>query len=399
MRILYLGLGVPDMNKSQNLFTELVLEFHKKGHQIDVVAPAREKDKSGLRKEAGVNVLRVPTLQLFNVGFLVKGLANLLLPYQYKSALKKSGLNLAYDLVIIPTPPITLVSLAGWFKKNYHCKFYVILRDIFPQNAVDLKIMSKKNPAYWYFRQKEKQMYRIADFLGCMSQGNIDYVLSHNPWVEKKKLHLLPNWRNLQPLLDREEIKSTRESLGLSSEFLVFFGGNIGKPQKIENIVALIEACQEVRNLWFLIVGDGNERQKLEDMIHLKNLKNVKLLGRVNSERYHQLLQAADVGLISLSEDFTIPNIPSKTLSYFNAKKPILASTDKNTDYPDILKESGAGLWCEAGKTRELKEQLIYLMENPQKALEMGQNGYEYMKNNLLTEMSYHRLMKEVTPP
>ncbi len=95
-------------------------------------------------------------MKLFNVGLLQKGLANLLLPFQYKKALKRSGLNLNYDLVIMPTPPITLAFLAKWFKRYYRSKIYLILRDIFPQNAVDLKMMSNKSLVYKYFRKKEK---------------------------------------------------------------------------------------------------------------------------------------------------------------------------------------------------------------------------------------------------
>ena len=109
-----------------------------------------------------------------------------------------------------------------------------------------------------------------------------------------------------------------------------------------------------------------------------------------------ELLQAADVGLISLSEDFTIPNIPSKTLSYFNAKKPILASIDVNTDYGTILEESGAGIWREAGKTEQLKEALLYLMEDDERRIRMGQKGYEYMKNNLTANHAYRTLISKI---
>ncbi len=396
MKILFLGLGFANMNKSTNLFTELVTEFHNNGHHIDVVAPELEGTGSGRQLEAGINVIRVPTMKLFNVGLIQKGLANLLLPYQFKKALKRSGLDLAYDLVIMPTPPITLVVLTAWFKRKYNSQIYVMLRDIFPQNAVDLKMMSKSSIIYSYFRRKEKKMYRIADAIGCMSQGNIDYVLQHNPWIEKKKLHILPNSRNLKELLRDKEINSIKKKYNLMDKFIVFFGGNIGRPQKIENIVALAKSCASIENLCFFIVGDGNEGQKLRDLVQAEQLENVQIHGKVTSEDYHRILQAADVGLISLSEDFTIPNIPSKTLSYFNAKKPILASIDVNTDYGTILEESGAGIWREAGKTEQLKEALLYLMDDDERRIRMGQKGYEYMKNNLTANHAYRTLISKI---
>ncbi|MCE2612447.1 glycosyltransferase family 4 protein [Flavobacteriaceae bacterium D16] len=396
MRILLLGLVIGDMNVALNLYSELVVEIHNNGHHIDVVAPALDHNKTGIQKEAGINVLRVPTLRLFNVGFLVKGLANLLLPYQYKKALKKSGLDLNYDLIITPTPPITLGVLSKWFKKKYNSKVYVILRDIFPQNAIDLGIMSKSNPIYHYFRRQEKALYKTADYLGCMSQGNIDYVLKHNRSIEPRKLHLLPNWKTPKSLSKESEIKQIRKKYGLDEKFVAFFGGNIGKPQKVENIAALMEACLDIKDLKFLIVGNGNEKARLEELIQKKGLTNVVQLGRVSESEYHKLVQASDVGLISLSEDFTIPNIPSKTISYFLAKKPVLAATDVNTDYYKILEKSGAGLWSEASKIADWKSNLLYLMENRNKCREMGLNGYSYMKEHLVTSKAYERLIAAV---
>lgn len=396
MKILYLGLGFPDMDSSQNMFTELVQEFHRNGHHIDVVAPVREEHRKGLQIEAGINVIRVPTMKLFNVGLLQKGIANVLLPFQYKKALKKSGVALNYDVVIMPTPPITLTILAKWFKKNYGSRIYVILRDIFPQNAVDLSIMSKGSLVYKYFRKKEKDLYRIADTMGCMSQGNIDYLLKHNPEIPPKKLHLLPNWRSLLSNLDKVDIELIKEQFNLKGKFVVFFGGNMGKPQKLENIVALAHACQDIENLIFFLVGDGNERKHLESLVKNAELENIILHEQVTALDYHRLLQAADVGLISLSESFTIPNIPSKTTSYFNAKKPILASIDTNTDYGKILEESEAGLWCKAGDTHELKKALLYIMEDDNRRKRMGQNGYNFLKNNLLTSMSYNRIIAQI---
>ncbi|NER11538.1 Glycosyl transferases group 1 [Muriicola jejuensis] len=397
MRILYLALGFPDMDTSQNMFTELVLEFHKNGHNIDVVAPVRNQSRTGLQLEAGIRVIRVPTLKLFNVGLIQKGLANLLLPFQYKKALKKSGFDLSYDLIIMSTPPITLDFLAKWFKFHFGSKIYLILRDIFPQNAVDLKMMSYKSPFYKYFRKKEKALYKLADFIGCMSQGNIDYVLRHNPEVQNSKLHLLPNWRTPIPNLEDKEINEIKAKFNLTGKFVVFFGGNMGKPQKLENIVYLAEACRDIEDVIFFLVGDGNERVYLEQLVKDAELQNIILQGQVSPKDYHRLLQSADIGIISLSQDFTIPNIPSKTISYFNAKKPVLASIDKNTDFGKLLEESGAGLWCEAGNTPEMKKALQYLMEHKAERIEMGLKGYKYLQENLLTSMAYERIMAQVS--
>ncbi|MBT8185876.1 MAG: glycosyltransferase family 4 protein, partial [Eudoraea sp.] len=260
-------------------------------------------------------------------------------------------------------------------------------------NAVDLKMMRKGSLIYRYFRNMEKKLYRISDSIGCMSPGNIEFVIRHNPEVEQKKLHLLPNWAAYYPMLTAEQVSKIRYDYGLKDKFIVMFGGNIGKPQKMENVVALAKACKDFEDIFFLIIGGGTEKEHLENLLEQEQLKNIRLQGFLSKKEYAEVLQIADVGLISLSEEFTIPNYPSKSIAYFNAKKPILASVDLNTDFGKQMEEIGAGLWAEAGKTAKLKELLLHLYKNPDLREEMGEKGHSYMVDNLLTSKAYQTII------
>ncbi len=396
MRVIFLGLAFPNMSKSKYLYTELVSEFHRNGHDILAVAPAYDSNITGLQIEDGVKVLRVKTLKLFKVGFIQKGMANLMLPNQYKKALIDAKIDLNFDLIITPTPPITLYKVVSWLKKKSKGKVYLILRDIFPQNAVDLGIMKQKGLFHAYFRKKEKQLYQKSDSIGCMSEGNISYVKKHNPYIDSSKLHILPNWGGILPLDDQTTVKDLRQKEGWEDKFILVFGGNIGLPQKMENIVNLAEACTDIPNVLFLIYGNGNERENLENLLQEKNLPNIELRDGLSHNEYFKILQIADVGLISLSEKFTIPNIPSKALSYYNTKKPILASLDKNTDFGNILEKLNVGLWAQAGDTKALKKQLLELYNNPELRKQMGENGYEYMRSNLSSKDAYLTIIKHI---
>lgn len=396
MKVIFLALAFPKMDKSKYLYTKLVSEFHENGHDITVVAPSYNDEITGLQIEEGVKVIRVKTLPLFGVGMIKKGIANVLLPYQYKLALKKHGASLNYDLIMTPTPPISLYGVAAWLKRKSKGKFYLILRDIFPQNAVDLGMLKKNGFIYSYFRRKERKLYTISDAIGCMSQGNIDYVINHNPELKSEKLHLLPNWGDLLPMAPDSEIKTLRDKEGLNDKIVVIFGGNIGLPQKLENIVDLAIACQEEKNIFFLIIGSGNERQNLENLINEKDLNNISIRDGVPQKEYMKWVQLADIGLISLSEKFTIPNIPSKALSYYNTKTPILASIDRNTDFGQIVDELQTGVWAEAGQTEELKEKLMQLCNNPDLREKMGNNGYNYMKENLSGKKALLEILEQI---
>ncbi len=396
MKVIFLALAFPKMDKSKYLYTQLVSQFHENGHEITVVAPMYDEVTSGLQIEEGIKVIRVKTMKLFGVGLIKKGIANVLLPYQYKKALKENNIDLDFDLIITPTPPITLYGVASWLKKKSKGKIYLILRDIFPQNAVDLGMLKKGNLIHTYFSRKERMLYAKSDAIGCMSQGNIDFIKEHNPEVSHSKLHLLPNWGDVLPLAPEEEITQLRKKENIENKFVIIFGGNIGLPQKLENIVDLAIACKDQKDILFLIMGSGNERHNLENLIESKDVKNLWLRDGLPQKDYMKWVQMADLGLISLSEKFTIPNIPSKSLSYYNTRTPILASIDRNTDFGAILDTLEVGVWAEAGQTEKLKSKLMQLLNNPKLRLKMGENGYQYMKEELSSQKAYLTIIDKI---
>tara|TARA_R110002012_G_scaffold60400_5_gene158169 strand:- start:11855 stop:13048 length:1194 start_codon:yes stop_codon:yes gene_type:complete len=394
-KVVFLALGYPNVAKSTILYTDLMQEFGAQGHDVLVVAPAYETGNYGCRVEGKVKVLRVKTLPLFKVGAIKKGIANLLLPYQYKRAIKKNG-DLDFDLVILPTPPITLFSVASWLKAKTKAKTYLILRDIFPQNAIDLKMMKEDGLLHRYFRKQELKLYQLADTIGCMSKANVTYVQEHNPTLDRSKLHLLPNWEKIPAPVSKDGIQEVSAKLGISDKFMAIFGGNLGKPQQLENIVRLAQSCKDIDDIFFLILGSGTESERVRQMIAKENLSNIKLVDRVPKKEYVQILAAADVGLISLHEEFTIPNFPSKVLTYFGLKKPVLASLDLSTDFGQMLEETKSGLWSQAGDIEAFKGNLLWLYNNRKQAIEMGQNGYSYMKSHLTPEKAYTTIMENI---
>ncbi len=364
-------------------------EFRNQGHEVFVVAPVVNENEIGLIVEEGIHVIRVKTLPLLNVNPIQKGIGNVLLPFQYKKAIKKYFKSETLDLIIMPTPPISLVDVASWLKKKYTSKLYLILRDIFPQNAVDLSMMKKGGMLYNFFRKKEHLLYEVADEIGCMSPGNIDYVIHHNSEVKIQKLHLLPNWQKEIPQF-LDDKTALRTKYGFDDKFVIIFGGNIGLPQKLENILAVAELFQPADKVLFFIVGQGTEKSKIEKLIQEKNIRNVIIKDSLPREDYQNIISVANCGLISLHENFTIPNIPSKSLSYFNAKIPVLAAIDENTDYGTIIQEEvKSGVWAPSNQPNLIKEKIDLLRANPQLCKQMGENGYQYFVNHVTPKHSY----------
>ena len=138
-------------------------------------------------------------------------------------AIKKYFADVKFDLVLYPTPPVTQVTTVEYVKKRDGAKSYLLLKDIFPQNAVDIGMMKKTGPKsilYKMFRKKEEKLYKISDYIGCMSQANVDYVIKHNPGIDASKVHINPNSveKTPQTLLSVEEKRKIREKSLLNVE-------------------------------------------------------------------------------------------------------------------------------------------------------------------------------------
>ncbi len=381
----------PDMNKSFNMYTTLVEEFVNHGNEVTVVAPGN--GKTGIYVENGIPVLRVQTLPLKNVPNSLKGISNVLLPYQFERALNQFYKGRLFDVIISPTPPITLVDLVSKLKRRFGATFYLILRDIFPQNAVDLGFMKKEGLLHRYFRGKERKLYKEADYIGCMSQGNIDYVKVHNPKVSAVKLHELKNYQKPYKGFGSKPCL-IKKKYGIAEKFVVVFGGNMGKPQQLENVLTLAESVLHFPDIVFLLLGEGVQLNKIEAEAKAKGLTNIKIQRTIPKQEYQDLLSVCDVGLISLHKDFTIPNIPSKALDYFNVGIPVLASLDRATDFGKILDENECGLWSYAGEHQLLHKNLLKLHQSPGLISTMGQNGNAYFKSCLSPEIAYNTILK-----
>ena len=391
MKVLLIMLDLPADLNSSNLYLDLALEFKANKHEIFIIAPALENHKTQFYEERGLIVLRVKTLKQKDIkSILRKGFSQLILPYQYLAAYRKYMWDLPFDLILMPTPPITLTRFVMNIKKRTGAIFYLILRDIYPQGAADIQLV-QSTFMYKCLRKLEIMTYTKADIIGCMSYGNIDYIKKHNDYLDIKKLALLPNWQKKAE--DNKLSVDVRIKYNLENKYIVLFGGNIGYAQKVDNIVILAEYYHENENIIFLIVGNGVMKQYLKDNVKEKNLDNVLFLDSLPRDEYLNFVKASDIGLITIDERFTVPTIPSKTTSYLSLKLPILAIIDKHTDYGEIIDEAGAGLWSIGGDNKKLFNNFNKLYKDKNLRINFGQNGYNYFVENMTSEVAYQNVL------
>lgn len=387
-------ISFPDIRKNSNLYSDLAEEFKENGHNIWIATLLEKKYKQNtyLERVKELNILRVKAGDWFNTNSVIKkGLTTVTIAYYFKRAVQKYFNNVKFDLVIYPTPPITFAPVVKYIKQRDKCKAYLILRDIFPQNVRDLGLLNNQL-LFNYFRKKEKQLYGISDYIGCMSRGNIQYVLEHND-VNENKLEILYNWGKV---IHNNEVLTIdyKKKYGLENKFVAVFGGNIGLPQELEFLLELAKEYKDRSDIIFLIIGKGAQKEKVVNIINSEELSNVIIKDYIPRNGYRNLLKQCDIGLINLNRKFTIPNMPSKVVDYFNASIPILASTDKNTDLRQFLQEVKAGLWSETGNLKTYKNNFEKLLNSKELRKELGKNGRNFLEKNLSVERAYQIIMK-----
>lgn len=399
MNVLFLSIGDIPSIRHREIYPDLLRAFIKNGHKVYAVC-AREKRKKApteLVREDGAELLKVKIGNITKTNVLEKGISTILINNQFKAAIQKYYKGVKFDLIMYSTPPITLVDCIKYVKKMDGAKTYLLLKDIFPQNAIDLQILSKnglKGVIYKYFRKKEKELYRISDRIGCMSPANVDYVIKHNSEVNPGVVEVFPNCIEVvDKTIDTETRTAIRKKYKIPLEKKVFvYGGNLGKPQGIPFLIDCLKSQRENTDSYFLIVGDGTEFNRLNSFIESDKQPNVKLMQRLPKDDFDTMLSACDVGLIFLDHRFTIPNFPSRIISYMQANLPIVACTDTTTDIRELIEDNGIGWWCESNDSSAFARIISEVCTRNLKA--MGKRSFAILKERYNVDVAYQVIAK-----
>ena len=397
MNVIFLSISTISYMGEPSISTDLLRKFVENGHNVYVICSnGKESGHTELSKECGVTVLRVKTGKHKKANPVRKGFTTVSLPYIYIQAIKRYFSGVKFDLILYPTPPITHYQTVRFLKKRDGASSYLLLKDIFPQNAVDIGMMSMKGikgTIYRYFRMIEQNLYSISDYIGCMSPANKKYLLQHNN-IDHSKIEVCPNAIEIKDKsVSYETRQLLREKYGIPQDKIVYvYGGNLGRPQGIPFLIKCLKSQKDNDKVFFLIVGDGTEYSKIEKYVRESEQKNVCLMKRLPREEYDSMVGACDVGMIFLDYRFTIPNFPSRLLAYLQAKLPVLAVTDRNTDIGKIIVENEIGWWCPSNSVRKFDAAVNSIMETELK--ETGCRGYKFLCENYTVDVAYDTIMQ-----
>jgi len=379
MRILLLVVYyLPSTSSAAKLINDLAIEFSNRGHDVTVVAPDQTTQADiQCDYDDNIRVIRVKTGEIKGVPRILRGYREISLSkILWKRARSFFNEN-SFDLIIYYSPTIFFGPLVKRLKRLFVCPSYLILRDIFPQWAVDAGVL-KKGLLYRLLKHYEKINYDAADIIGIQSPANKVYFSKRGLEI-KYCLEVLYNWMSLN-----EQYGSSghfREKFGLNGKIVFFYGGNIGVAQDVDNIVRVAVRLKDVPEAHFLLVGEGSEAPRLKREIQRIGLKNFSIHPAVGQRDYMRMIADIDIGMISLDRNLKTHNYPGKMLGYMYHAKPILASINPGNDLQDILQTHEAGLVCHNGEDEVFYNQALQLIKNPDLRAQMGINGRNLLEN------------------
>lgn len=319
---------------------DLSREFIRQGHRLTVMLPSSEIQKPWSIEEHGrLEIVRFKAPRTKDINYVRRTLGEFVMPFAMLGNLRKSPLvREKWDGIIWYSPSIFHGPFANALKRQSGAKGYLIIRDIFPEWAVDMGLMGPGLP-YMFFKLIARYQYSVADIIGVQTSGNLKYFTE---WGGKsdRKLEVLQNW--LGPIVNRPcSIRIDKTQLAGRKIFV--YAGNMGVAQGMDIILDLAESLQRRGDIGFLFVGRGSDAKRLAQEVDVRGLRNVLFRDEIDPDEIPDLYAQCHAGIVALDPRHKSHNIPGKFLTYMQSGLPVLANINPGNDLSGIIRDEKVG--------------------------------------------------------
>lgn len=352
MKIALIADSFPPLRNSAAVqLRDLSREFARQGHSLTIMLPTPGLDSPWLLEHVdGVQVLRLRAPQTKDIGYVRRTIGEFLMPYFMRRNLYKSPLaQQVWDGVVWYAPSIFHGPLVNTLKTASRCKTYLIIRDIFPEWAVDMGLMGRGLP-YRFFDAVARYQYSVADVIGVQTPGNLAYF---DQWKQGagRTLEVLQNWLD-KPAETPCTIRVDQTPLAGRKVFV--YAGNMGVAQGMSILLDLAGKLQKREDVGFLFVGRGSDVQRLRAEAQSRNLDNVVFFDEIHPDEIPNLYAQCSVGIVALDPRHKSHNIPGKFLTYMQSGLPVLANVNTGNDLAQMIRSEQVGQVCESNQIDEL---------------------------------------------
>ena len=357
----------PTSSSAANQIYDLSIGLSDLGIKTTILIPDSDIKPSFLIEECQeFRLIRIKTLKTKDINLFRRTLGEFLMPHLMINTIKKNNLiNFKVDGVIWYSPSIFFGPLVRYIKKKNSCKTYLILRDIFPEWAVDMGLLGR-GPIYLILKLIAKYQYSLADKIGIQSKGNHKYFKKH-----RYKVEVLHNWLTAK---ESNKCSVNISNTILSGRKIFVYAGNMGVAQDIEIFIKLAQELRDDERIGFLFIGRGKKYRLIEKELENKKLNNAIILNEINNKEMQKLYLQCYVGILSLDLRHKSHNIPGKFISYLHHGLPVLASVNKGNDLIEFIQSNDVGKATCSGAVQDLKKMCLDLINDHKKYLYFKEN-------------------------
>lgn len=287
--------------------------------------------------------------------------------------------NNKFDYIIVTSPPL-FVALGGMIiSKILRSKLIVDIRDIWPDSAVAAKMISSKSLFYKISKVLERQIYKSAYKITCVSKPMKMYIQN-----EIRNAHVEILYNGITDYdLKKEDDSNTSKEKDLNKNTIIY-AGNIGSVQGLDIIYKVNKLLIKEgldKSFEFILIGDGIERLALENKVKTEKMENITFTGPKLKKDVISSLEKADALFLNLKSDPTLEKtIPSKLFDYLINNRPIICGI--KGEGKEILENLGCAVFFESNNPESLYKALLKFDEKKEALKKMSRNNFEYVNTN-----------------
>lgn len=395
----------PEKIASSHLTKDLEEAYINSGFTIKIVTPtpSRTVDKETRNKykkikyetkyDGKIEIIRFRLFREYN-NVILRALRYLIsIVKQYFIAKKFKDIDI---IISGSTPPIQGL-LVSKLKKKLKVPMIYVLQDIFPDSLLNTGIINRKGIIWKIGRKIEDYTYNNSDKIIVISEGFKENIM--NKGVPERKIKIVPNWININNIkhIPRAENYIFDKYKIDRDKFIVSYCGNLGLTQNLEMVISSAKNLESIKDLLFVFVGEGKNKDILINLRDRLNLSNIMFIPFQPESNISEVFSIGDLGLIVSKPNIGSNSVPSKLFTMMAASQPILASFDLNSDLNKIIEESSSGICIAPGDKELFIDNIINLKNNITLLNSLSKESRSFVRKYYSTNTCVNQYVQQVS--
>ncbi len=293
--------------------------------------------------------------------------------------------------ILVSSPSLFPIKYGYRLVKKFNTKLLFEIRDIWPLTLIELSSLKSTHPLIRFMRGYESFGYKKSDKVISLLPNAKEHFLKHG--MEKEKFVYLPNGIELNSSAKAQLPKEILEQIP-KDKFIIAYSGTVGIANNLDYLIEVANLLRGNSDIFFIILGQGGEKTRLQHKVNDLKLKNFLFLDPVSKEQVGSFLELIDVAFISLLPEkiFRFGVSPNKVFDYMYAQKPIIWAIEAGNN---LVQEANCGVSVPLGNKEALKESILYLKNLLSESLKkLGKNGYNFVIEKHSYKSLAERLIK-----